>query len=330
MDSKTWLQKASQELTALAPDAHKNSADAWRAMTLLARLLASPTGLLPPSLLSQSLQELIEVAGLPNPEDILDMVVSGLESDTDAWGQLLDGLIDADDALCVLSLVGDDQAANELAVRVAALVSLYPERVVGLSAFAQMRLETVSEASLIAYVWRAVERAPGQLLAEALPAQVQSGADELTRLASKHPWLDALYSKLRRVFDEGEVAAAGILASFKSAGAQPDLAASLSASNDAPNELELVWGELSRVELAVGESVELEVPLTCQLWYSLSSGTLLFPQAKWLLERDESPVLIIATESSDAQTLEDALERGVRAAGLVLVERSGIVSNTTN
>lgn len=173
MDAKRWLQKALQELTALTPDAHKNPADAWRAVTLLARLLASPIGPLPPSSLSQSLQELIEVAGFPNSEDILDMVFSGLESDTDAWGQILDGLIDADDALCVLALVGDDKAANELAARVAALVSLYPERVMGLSAFAQMRLESVRDDFVVTDIWRAVQCAPVFVLADALPTSIQ-------------------------------------------------------------------------------------------------------------------------------------------------------------
>jgi hypothetical protein len=117
------------------------------------------------------------------------------------------------------------------------------------------------------------------------------------------------------------------LASIHPAESQPDFAASLSASNDKPKVIELVWGEFPRVELAVGESVELEVPPTCQLWYALSGGSSPFHEARWMLERGESPVLIIATESSHAYTLEEALAGGGRSAGMILIESLNVTGS---
>ena len=170
MDPGDWLQKALEELTAVARSAQLDPADAWRAATLVARLLASPTGPTPPAALIQRLPELIRTARIPDPQEVLDAVADELESQDDPWGPLMDGLLDADDALGVLGLAGRDDVARDLSARVAALVSLYPERTLELGSFAQMRLETVRDDSLVAEVWRAVERAPAQALADALPA----------------------------------------------------------------------------------------------------------------------------------------------------------------
>ncbi len=162
MNPSRWLQGALDELIALAPDAKDDPADAWRAVTLLARVLGSPTGLVPPPAIVQMLPELLEVAGLPEPEDILTMVDQALASDLDPWGPLIDGLLDADDAVGGLVLGGQDHAARELAARVAGLVSLYPERTIPLGRFAQMRLETVRSDAIVAEIWRAVEHAPAR------------------------------------------------------------------------------------------------------------------------------------------------------------------------
>jgi hypothetical protein len=319
--SSDWIDKAFQELDALERSMEADPEDAWRAAVLIARLRGAPDGPKPSEVIMARLPELLRVAGPPDCGALLDAFADELESFEDPWGPLLDVLLDVDDTLGVLGLSDGDQEALELATHVAALSSLYPERLMALTAFAQMRLETVSDASPLARVWRAVERAPAQLLADALPIPARPGAQELSRLASKYPWLDALYSKLQRVLDETTAAVATQLSAFiQPAEAQLDLAASLSASGDRPKAIELVWGKFPCVELAVDELVELEVPPTCQLWYALAGGSSSFPEASWVLVHNESPVLIIATESSHAQTLEEALASGGRAAGLILVE----------
>lgn len=175
MNPKDWLSKALEELTVLVPIARNNPADAWRAATLIARLLGSPNGPMPPPPLVQMLPALLSIAGLPDIQALLDTLADELDAEGDPWGLLLDGLLDVDDLLGVLGLNDQDDEARDLAERVAALVSLYPERTIQLGSFAQMRLETVRDDSVISEVWRAIERAPAQILADALPA--------LTRIA---------------------------------------------------------------------------------------------------------------------------------------------------
>lgn len=319
---RDWLDKASQELDALARRIKDDPEDAWRAVVLIARLRGAPDEPELSASIDALLPGLLSAAGTPDCDALLDAFADELESLEDPWGPLMDALLDIDDALGALALRGAEEEAGELSVRVAALTSLYPERVVELNSFAQMRLETVRDDSYTAEVWRTVAHAPAQLLADALPVQAHHGAEELGRLASKHAWLGALYSKLRRFIDEAaEAISAGILASINPAGSQPDFAASLSASAGTSRRIELVWGEFPCVELTVGESIALDVPPTCQLWYALDGASSSFPDANWKFERDESPVLIVATESSNAQTLEDALTIGGRVAGLILVER---------
>lgn len=173
MNPGSWLQGALDELIELAPDAKADPSDAWRAVTLLARVLGSPTGVVPPPAIVQMLPALLEIAGLPEPEDVLAAVDKALASDLDPWGPLIDGLLDADDAVGGLVLGGQDHAARELSARVAGLVSLYPERTIPLGGFAQMRLETVRSDAIVAEIWRAVERAPARALADALPRRMQ-------------------------------------------------------------------------------------------------------------------------------------------------------------
>jgi tetratricopeptide (TPR) repeat protein len=317
-----WIYKASQELDVLAGSLGDDPEDAWRAVVLSARLRGAPDGPTLPASIDVLLPKLLLAAGSLDCDALLDTFADELESLEDPWGPLMDALLDIDDALGVLALSGDEEEARELSVRVAALTSLYPERVVALNSFARMRLETVRDDSYTAEVWRTVAHASAQLLADALPVQAHHGAEELRSLASKHSWLGALYPKMRRLLDEAaEAISAGILAYINPAGSQPDFAASLSTSAGMSRRIELVWGEFPCLELTVGESIEMDVPPTCQLWYALDGASSSFRDANWVFEQDESPVLIVATESSDAQTLEDALTIGGRVSGLILVER---------
>lgn len=170
MDPAAWLQKAFDELVEIGLAAENDPADAWRAGALIARLLGSPSGPVPPAHLLGRLPEIIAVAGSPDAQAVLDRVADELYSETDPWGPLLDALLDVDDALGMLAVSGQDETALALARRVAGLVSLHPERVLALGPFAEMRLATVREGAGPGIVWNAVERAPAHALAEALPA----------------------------------------------------------------------------------------------------------------------------------------------------------------
>lgn len=169
MTAIVWLERAHEELNELAPEARNDPADAWRALVLLARLLDSPIGSFPIHQLVPLAPEWLEVAGPSDPELALDAVADALTSTEDPWGPLLDGLLDVDDTLGVLKFEGRADDAGELSRRVAALVALRADRVLTLVPFASMRLETLRVDSPTAAVWGAVERAPAEILVEALP-----------------------------------------------------------------------------------------------------------------------------------------------------------------
>jgi hypothetical protein len=174
MDPKAWLQKARDELVELSPSAESDAADAWRTAVLIARLLGSPAGPVPPIELVRRLPQILAVAGSPDPQEMLDRVADQLDSESDPWGPLLDALLDVDDALGVLTLTAGNETSRALAQRVAGLVSLHPERVLALGSFAEMRLATVRDGAVAGVVWSAVERAPAHALAEALPVAAPS------------------------------------------------------------------------------------------------------------------------------------------------------------
>lgn len=169
-DPAAWLAKAQAELGELGSTAEVDPADAWRAAVLVGRLLGAPDAPVPPLEIVHLLPRILSVAGAPEPERVLDRLADDLSSDGDAWGPLLDTMLDVDDTLGVLELSGLRHDAQELAGRAAALVSLYPERALPLGAFAAMRLATLREDVATALLWRAVERAPADLLADTLPA----------------------------------------------------------------------------------------------------------------------------------------------------------------
>lgn len=169
MDSLAWLQKAQKELMALAPVAHEDESDAWRAAVLIARLHDNPKGVAVPSECEGRLASLVAISRPTDPHDLLDVVAEELEADEDPDGPLLDALLDVDDAVGVTTCLGQADRASELSLRVAALVALYPERVLALSAFAEMRLDSLAPLAPIAAVWNAVERAPAHMLAASLP-----------------------------------------------------------------------------------------------------------------------------------------------------------------
>lgn len=170
MDPEGWLQKAYDELVELGPRAEEKSADAWRAVVLIGRLLGSPAAPRPPAEFVGRLPRLLALAGSPDVRELLERVAHHLGAEIDPWGPLLDALLDSDDTLLVLSFSAPGHTTRALAQRVAGLVSLHPERVLRLRSFAEMRLATLREGADVGLMWRAVERAAALVLAEALPA----------------------------------------------------------------------------------------------------------------------------------------------------------------
>src|SRR5687768_1289539 len=99
MDPGAWLQKALDELVELGPMVGFDPSDAWRAGALIARLLGSPSGPVPPAEIVRRLPEILAIAGRPDTRMLIDRVAEELDSETDPWGALLDALLDVDDTV---------------------------------------------------------------------------------------------------------------------------------------------------------------------------------------------------------------------------------------
>ncbi len=319
MDPVAWLQKAYDELVELGGSTAPDPSDAWRAVALIARLVGSPNGPVPPADVLQRLPEFLATAERPDVQGLLDRVDEGLDVDEDAGGPLLDGLLDVDDAVGLLQLNGNETVALELARRVAGLVALCPERVLALGSFAEMRLATLRDDAVVGAVWRAVEAAPAYVLAEALPA-VGEATDLIEPLAARLTWLeDAWHQVQGSTGDVVHAVATGVTASQGPAGGtHVDFAANLGKPRE-PS-VELVWGEVRRFDIPLKTTVKLRVPPACQLWYRTSAGSAPLTESAWQLEAGESPVLITVTESTSAKSADAAVANGARAAGVLLVQ----------
>ena len=187
MNHNDWLKKAHKEMLSLAPRAQDAPGDAWRAVVLIGRLLGCPDAPPIPGSVVIRLPELIRAASQPDPQEVLDDLVDGLDAGDDPWGPLMDAVIEADDTLNFMELAGQKKDAENLADRVAGILSVYPGRLLDLGAFAEMRLGSVRQDSPVAKIWRAVELAPARALADALPPQVPVRQQAATRPASPRP-----------------------------------------------------------------------------------------------------------------------------------------------
>ncbi|MCY1047037.1 hypothetical protein OV208_37395 [Corallococcus sp. bb12-1] len=160
MEPQDWLQKAFDELVELASLAEIDLDDAWRGMVLISRLLGSPSGPTPPAEVLRRLPALREQAGRPDPESLVARLSEELAADDDAEGALLDSLLDVDDALGVLSLNGDTDAAQALSRSASELLVRFPSRVRPLEDFATLRGATVRPDSEVATLWKEVAHVP--------------------------------------------------------------------------------------------------------------------------------------------------------------------------
>jgi hypothetical protein len=173
MDPRAWLEQAEQELRSLQSEGVHEPDDAWRAVSLIARLLGNPTGPAPAPEALGELARWLALAGQPDPAELLGRLSASLDGEEDPFGPLLDVLLDLDDALGVMAMHHELRVAQELAVRAAAMVGLWPERVQALEAFAIMRQATLRNDAPANTLWVAVMDAPAHLLAAALPVDAK-------------------------------------------------------------------------------------------------------------------------------------------------------------
>ena len=165
-----WLDFASYELADLTAAGvldrveDADPGDAWRAVVLIARLLASPAGPVPSRAVLDLLPRVLCRAAKPDLREVFLRLAYGLRSDEDPAGTLLDALHDLGDLLTVLQTTttrhGQASAAS-LAELAAGQVLLYPGRVASIAHLASVLIETLRDDQPAATLWRAiVESAP--------------------------------------------------------------------------------------------------------------------------------------------------------------------------
>lgn len=169
MEPRSWLEKGATELEALVREPALDANSVLRALALYARLESSPDGPRPSQAAGSRIKALRQVAPEVEPAGILDALARELASEDEPHGALHDVLLDVDDAAGILGIVGRAADREELLARSAALVASWPDRVLPLASFAELRCSTLDEGSPVRELWDAVRSAPALLLAEALP-----------------------------------------------------------------------------------------------------------------------------------------------------------------
>lgn len=171
-----WTLELESELRELlAPELAPTPADQWRLLVLLARVSLHPNP--PPALVavgeeagrSAHIRQALAAIPAPDSKAALDALDDALEDDDDPAGALADALLDVDDLLGVLELMGLAEQAQATATQAVALIDLAPERASILDTWAARRLETLDEGATAAEVWRAVTSAAAMSLILTLP-----------------------------------------------------------------------------------------------------------------------------------------------------------------
>lgn len=196
MATHPWHQAALTELGELHPDTEM-VAEAWRALVLVGRLLSAPVPHLPEAAWVKSLPRLRLLAGPSDPADLLERLATALEGDDDPAGPLHDALLDIDDELVVTAMAGGAASGEALALRAQGLVSLWPERVMALTEFAEMRCHTSRPDALEHALWSQVLSAPAEMLAQSLPSVSKNRPVSLVATASPANALTVPASLLR-------------------------------------------------------------------------------------------------------------------------------------
>lgn len=169
MGAEAWLAKAEKELSELGAraQAELDAADAYRLLVLTARLRLSPGARERAG--PVAIDQLAARCRLPGAEELLDALEEACASGEQPHGVVLASLLDVDDLVGVLSLLGRGVDAGEVAGRAAAIASLFPAALVDLGEFAEMRLATLSPDAPGMPVWETVAESPAELLASSLP-----------------------------------------------------------------------------------------------------------------------------------------------------------------
>lgn len=169
-----WVVSAREELQNLERRAEEglSAMSAYRILVLLARLeQARAAGL--DADISPSARSLGARLGpgtrSPAPTALLGRLEAELLGDEDPFGELLDALLQLDDAVSVSESRGEP-SASELARLADAIVALAPERVGALGDMAERRLATLPPGAAIRPVWETVARSAVEAALRELPS----------------------------------------------------------------------------------------------------------------------------------------------------------------
>jgi hypothetical protein len=170
-----WISSAQEELLELE---QRHSAggldpdDLYRLAVLGARLgQARAAGWEAdlPGQLDALLRQATTTAVRPGSDRLLARLDEVLTSDEDPFGELMDALLDVDNAVTFDEAFGRAEAARELAHGAEARVSLFAARVGPLGELAEHRLETLPAQASIRGLWETVAHAAAQAVIEAMP-----------------------------------------------------------------------------------------------------------------------------------------------------------------
>lgn len=168
-EAQNWIKKTHQELLDLVEQEELDSSDAWRGLVLVARLFQSPfKEFNVPLKATHKLTELKSKADEAAPDFVLEHVAETLDGYDEPGGMLLDAILEADDTVSVLWLMGYEDEARDLSYRTAGLIELSPRRVLDLVDFATMRLDTIQEEHIRKDIWESIEAAPGSIVTQNL------------------------------------------------------------------------------------------------------------------------------------------------------------------
>jgi hypothetical protein len=171
-----------------------------------------------------------------------------------------------------------------------------------------------------AEAWSALLKTPDAADRWAKAVTRRANIDRFATEVLNHPWLASALSKLRR--KTRTLSGVALRVHLQ----PPPLTAVLGPTSRAPELLTApAWGDIESIFVKVGRTLELNPVQTpgehVRVFYQsrLSQGWM--PGRRWKVEPGESPVLLMAVEgASAADTLESALAKSPRCAGVVLFE----------
>lgn len=144
--------------------------------------------------------------------------------------------------------------------------------------------------------------------------------DALARIIIAYPWIAALRGQLRSIRQQMSMPSFSVTMWPRSALLNAVLGP---ASMESAQVLPISWGSLSVHEIPLGETVYLRAdsPGRIQVFVVTSTGSQHLPTASWELEAGESPVVLLAAQSSESiDDLRSVLDTARSIAGVVLLE----------